>query len=58
MKVSGRPFWQINEGSAQVASLPSRYGVRRQNEVATALWPWRWAWVNAERLEQAKAVSR
>jgi hypothetical protein len=43
MKVSGRPFWQINEGSAQVASLPSRYGVRRQNEVATALWPWRFA---------------
>ncbi|MEW6160625.1 MAG: hypothetical protein AB1813_24610 [Verrucomicrobiota bacterium] len=37
---------------------PSRFGVRRQNEVATALWPWQCAWVNPERWELAKAVSR
>ncbi|MEW6161438.1 MAG: hypothetical protein AB1813_28750, partial [Verrucomicrobiota bacterium] len=34
------------------------YGVRRQNAVATALWPWQCVWVKPERLELAKAVSR
>ncbi|MEW6160231.1 MAG: hypothetical protein AB1813_22590 [Verrucomicrobiota bacterium] len=43
-----------NERSASTAF----YGVRRQNEVTTALWPWRSVWVNPERWELAKAVSR
>ncbi|MEW6160885.1 MAG: hypothetical protein AB1813_25940, partial [Verrucomicrobiota bacterium] len=37
---------------------PPRYGVRRQNEVATALWPQQHASVNPVRWELAKAVSR
>ncbi|MEW6155929.1 MAG: hypothetical protein AB1813_00760, partial [Verrucomicrobiota bacterium] len=30
---------------------PLRYGVRRQNEVTTALWPWQCVWVNPLRWE-------
>ncbi|MEW6160624.1 MAG: hypothetical protein AB1813_24605, partial [Verrucomicrobiota bacterium] len=43
-----------NERTASAAF----YGVRRQNAVATALWPWSCVWVNPVRWELVKAVSR
>ncbi|MEW6158921.1 MAG: hypothetical protein AB1813_15965, partial [Verrucomicrobiota bacterium] len=53
-----RALWRLPPHSKMSGLCPSRYGVRRQNEVATALWPWQSVQVNPVRWDLAKAVSR